>query len=701
MSSSRYDSGSKIKLSSVYTKMVSATDPLLGSINSLSSGKSNYGRRTSSMYNYPRSKRGKKGGSWGTKERAGMSFLIVIAFFAVFALIILTEVFVIDDKTRGVVVLQRGAANRYGEFVPDYDNTKEDYDLVDATMLEKDNALGSFVLKVDESKILKLKENIGAKLRNAFSTSNWGQILSPKIEQTLPRFPRDIPSTDGIWRVVNGTRFKFLVYSAFYDDRDGKMVRVIGATKTRGPEKVWCRLWYKANTSTNTRPKYYSASVVAKVKVIRENWNLKYSACFVLCPLRAPGIDVPFSVSVVSRLRAPPANVLLVQNKCNNDDYPNHSQNKTKPLKEKIQKHERQQQMKHIDEKIAICVKPFHFNYDQALYLIEYLELNSLLGIRHFTFYNHTIGPHATCVLNHYIEGNVPGNLSTFDEDESNAFFQSKLKSGTSTVNNDNDHNRNQNSQYKIPTISILDWNLSMRSQKEIRTEGLFAALNDCLYRNMYRYKYLALVDLDEFIIPRHNNTLNDLLNRVNKNFDYRNAGAYSFQNSFFYLQFGDDALLTSDNNFKGNKAVRGALVTQRKTRRRAKLHPHKQRSKYICKPEYVVEAGNHFVWEFVPGKGTLNVPATAGMLHHYRVCEFGGDDCVKAPSVLDRTSTRYVNRLVERVEIVYKYLKAPCKLDNLPPAPSKPPPTSRKVLSIINDIEKHAAQKEKNKKKG
>ena len=65
---------------------------------------------------------------------------------------------------------------------------------------------------------------------------------------------------------------------------------------------------------------------------------------------------------------------------------------------------------------------------------------------------------------------------------------------------------------YTKPTIEILPWNLRMRSQKEIRTEGLFAALNDCLYRNMYRFKYLALVDLDEFIVPRHNDTLKELL---------------------------------------------------------------------------------------------------------------------------------------------------------------------------------------------
>lgn len=61
-------------------------------------------------------------------------------------------------------------------------------------------------------------------------------------------------------------------------------------------------------------------------------------------------------------------------------------------------------------------------------------------------------------------------------------------------------------------TLELLPWDLRMRSQKEIRTEGLFAALNDCLYRNMYRYSHVALIDLDEFIVPRHNDTLVDLI---------------------------------------------------------------------------------------------------------------------------------------------------------------------------------------------
>ena len=53
-----------------------------------------------------------------------------------------------------------------------------------------------------------------------------------------------------------------------------------------------------------------------------------------------------------------------------------------------------------------------------------------------------------------------------------------------------------------IGLVKLLPWNLDMISQKEIRTEGLFAALNDCLYRNMKSVKYLIMMDLDELIIP-------------------------------------------------------------------------------------------------------------------------------------------------------------------------------------------------------
>lgn len=66
-----------------------------------------------------------------------------------------------------------------------------------------------------------------------------------------------------------------------------------------------------------------------------------------------------------------------------------------------------------------------------------------------------------------------------------------------------------------------------------------------------------------------------------------------------------------------------------------------------------------------------------------YRVCEFGGDDCIKTPSVEDRTAHKYNTRLVERVGAVYEYLRDPCKLSEISPVPTRPPTTRKKILRI------------------
>ncbi len=171
------------------------------------------------------------------------------------------------------------------------------------------------------------------------------------------------------------------------------------------------------------------------------------------------------------------------------------------------------------------------------------------------------------------------------------------------------------------------------------RTEGLFAALNDCLYRNMWRFNYLLLADLDEFVIPRHNRTLADMLRFLDeaagkkggplrsvmgrsrgalRSFRGRGGGgggpenggvtsSYSFQNAFFYLQFPDDeeapaaaaaatktAVTAAAASPSSPPRMRLPLRTLTKTRRKAKFNPQKQRSKYICIPRRYVTLITH-----------------------------------------------------------------------------------------------------------
>lgn len=495
----------------------------------------------------------KKYVNFRNRQRASLSFFIVVMFFGVFGIIVFTEIFFIDERGRatGVVV-------RHGSLT--YQHKQE-------------------------------------------KSADYEEVIT---ETLLPAFPENMTLNEGAWQNISNTRYKFYVFSAFYDERKGqRIVRVIGATKTRGAERVWCRLWYKADSNSTA---HVSLTVQAKIKIIRENWNLKYSACFVMCPLPA-NKTVPVAVSIVARLRDPPVNLLAVIN--------NHNETSSQPSWMNGGGNSGT-----VPYKFGVCVKPLHFEYNRDLQILEFIEFNRLLGVDHFTFYNHTIGDQVNCILKDYAEKGI---------------------------------------------VTVLPWNLDMVSQKDIRTEGLFASLNDCLYRSMYKFSHILLIDLDEYILPKYNDTLGQMIDHLKNRLNTRSTGSFSFQNAFFYLQWDDD-----DSIYDFVDPVAANLVTLKKTRRKTKLHPHKQRSKYICRPEFTVEAGNHFVWEFIPGHGTLNVPAETAILHHYRICEFGGDDCIKASSVVDRTAYRYKDALIGAVNARYERLNEKCDLPKFTLPPGK-----------------------------
>lgn len=257
--------------------------------------------------------------------------------------------------------------------------------------------------------------------------------------------------------------------------------------------------------------------------------------------------------------------------------------------------------------RFAVCVKPLHYEYDRASWLAEFVEFHRIVGVDRFFFYNHSIGTNVERLLQVYIKKGV---------------------------------------------VTSLPWNLDIKSQKEIRTEGLFAALNDCVYRSINHFDYVLVLDLDEFAVPRKDDTLPAMVTRL-KRLAPRTM-SYVLLNSFFYLYWENDT------------AAYGALpettpleipylLTQFKTRRSRKVFRVGSRSKYIVRPVAAVEVGNHVVWRYLGGRhqATQRVAPEDALLHHYRICEFGGFDCVKQPSTVDRSALRFNASLLERVNSV------------------------------------------------
>ena len=163
-----------------------------------------------------------------------------------------------------------------------------------------------------------------------------------------------------------------------------------------------------------------------------------------------------------------------------------------------------------------------------------------------------------------------------------------------------------------IGEVTVLEWNLPLQTKKQIRTEGMFTALNECNLRLVNRFEFALMVDVDEFILPYGN--VSDLFQMMERIVDSPKIGAFVFKNAFHYLYWSNDTSTIKEyaHNIFGTYNVKKInenlttvhpyLLTQTKTRQLLKLHDHGIRSKYIVRPEAVEVIGNHFVWKFFPG---------------------------------------------------------------------------------------------------
>ncbi|CAN7981304.1 unnamed protein product [Ixodes pacificus] len=189
------------------------------------------------------------------------------------------------------------------------------------------------------------------------------------------------------------------------------------------------------------------------------------------------------------------------------------------------------------------------------------------------------------------------------------------------------------------------------RSQKEIRTEGIFASLNDCVYRCQHHFEHVLNLDLDEFVVPRGEDSLANLVAKIR----VKNAGAKALvvRNTFFYLYWNNDTRAYGALPEEASPRQLPYLLTQYKTRRSWMIFLPGTRSKYIVDPMSAIEVGNHRVWRFAGPKATYNVPESDALLHHYRICEYGGFHCVLQPSVQDYTALRFNATLLRLVNAV------------------------------------------------
>ncbi len=177
------------------------------------------------------------------------------------------------------------------------------------------------------------------------------------------------------------------------------------------------------------------------------------------------------------------------------------------------------------------------------------------------------------------------------------------------------------------------------------------AYFNDCMLRNMYRYKYLIVVDVDEFLVPRTTSNFTSLFPAIDAKEGLKEQWySYTFRNTYYFDHFPQD---TSQPSY---------LRTLR-FRHRIKYSPFLYAGKSAVDPRRCLSLFNHHCWirfPNTPSRWTIDVDPELARSHHYRKCGFKRQRCDNyiEKKMPDDITMRYKVELHERVSVVLKDLR-------------------------------------------
>lgn len=269
----------------------------------------------------------------------------------------------------------------------------------------------------------------------------------------------DVKIHNDYWQEFENRNITYYLYGAYLDNRpsvvqDEPVVRVLAminfiAQSYDEYPVTYCQLWYEDQAEP------YVAAMKEMHKIWYYEWghDLKYNfAHFIACPVpEAHRNKIPSTVSLVAQPCDKATNNLKVV---------------YNPLK----------QSNETKEGFAVCVKGLDYPYqDTSHRLVEYIETMRSLGASKILMYQLQVHPNTSKVLKYYEQ---TGFLE---------YLPMSLSSRVSSLPNYR-HLEMAENPYAYMLHEVIPY-------------------NDCLYRNMYRHQYVAVVDTDEVLMPLANFT--------------------------------------------------------------------------------------------------------------------------------------------------------------------------------------------------
>jgi hypothetical protein len=337
------------------------------------------------------------------------------------------------------------------------------------------------------------------------------------------------------------------LYGAYLDirknNRLGPTVRILGMINRLEPQvKTHCQLWFNGTREP----------IISKVLEYKYIWYRKWGNY-------KPGIFQPYMLACQlpkTHWNQVPLSVSIVENVCDT------ATNNLRVIYNKLPEGQK------AKKEFAVCVKGLDFPTDDlSVRLIEWIELLHVLGADKIFLYNLEIHPNVTKVLNYYEDKGyvdlTPISLPGYQ-----------------------------------PNIQVLQ-HLYLKSKTNNKRQNELIPYNDCLYRNMYRYEYIALLDIDEVIMPIEEDNWSDLMKKV-KTLAYKikneERASYNFRNVYFL-----DEMLTAHEKASpeslplGLKDIPSYMHMARHIYRSANYTKPGQYVKCFHNPEKALILHNHF----------------------------------------------------------------------------------------------------------
>ena len=419
---------------------------------------------------------------------------------------------------------------------------------------------------------------------SAGSGSSWrctNNLTRPTASQIVYR--------NKYWQRLTRGNVDAVLYSAIYDNRSAvgshPAVRILAVIAGRN-DRFYCHLWSAEDPAVAT---------IVPATVLRNGRGHKigkilYNQFMLTC-----------AVTESASLMSPPTHVSVALMPCDTSTtllpitLPTRVTNDTVSTT--------------FTHEFGVCVA-ISFGEVEPASLIEWFEMNRLLGVTEFNIYNATLWSKVDQVMNYYAGSGL----------------------------------------LRLHQMPPPVDGLSMDAVKLASP----ASLNDCMLRNVYSYKHLIVIDFDEVIVPRMHSDYRGLvkaLDRVHRLND--TYYSYAFRNAFFLLDFAE--------------AKSASRLQLARRLARAPTSKFLYSAKSFVNPRHCLSVFNHFCYIPFSANSTgskapaiVDVHRSLAQVHHYRQCNRLKMDCNKLKEAPQRDDAvlKFERGLFERVHKAHSEMK-------------------------------------------